>query len=43
MKGLKLSLLGLGILLMGCAFVISEKYVLFSPVAKWSPAWRGFW
>ncbi len=31
MKGLKLSLLGLGILLLGCAFVISEKYMLFFP------------
>lgn len=31
MKGLKLSLLGLGILLMGCVFVISEKYMLFFP------------
>ena len=31
MKGLKLSLLGLGILLMGCAFVISVKYMLFFP------------
>ena len=31
MKGLKLTLLGLGILLMGCAYAISTNYYLFFP------------
>lgn len=31
MKGLKLTLLGFGILLLGCAFVITQNYVLLFP------------
>ena len=31
MKGLKLTLLGLGILLFGCAYVITENYILLFP------------